>query len=136
MEHVEKHIKPEELDGLLAEWKRILRLEDWDIKAKICRGNGLNMPEGTQGRCEWTEKRKEAFIKLMDPTDWDSTCMYPQDMEVTLVHELIHLHCAPFDTFKESTPEDTAMEQMIVRLSQALVGLKRRGPNPSPPALP
>jgi hypothetical protein len=119
------HLTLEQAEALCLEWQRTLRLQDWQIKVKIARGNGLDLPEGIQGRCEWVIKRRSAFIRLLDPVDWDKTCLWPQDMEVTLVHELLHLHMAPFDEFKVGTPKDVAVEQAIVAISNALVTLKR-----------
>jgi len=121
----EVHLTQDQAEGLLVEWKHRLRLQDWNIKVKVARGNGLDLPCGVQGRCEWTLPRKEAFIRLMNPMDWDPDTCWPQDMEATLVHELLHLHFAPFDTFEVNTPEDTAIEQAIRAISDSLVQAKR-----------
>ena len=44
----------EQLEHALGEWKRILRLQDWDVIAVIRRGNGLDIPADSMGRCRWT----------------------------------------------------------------------------------
>ncbi len=118
-------ITQEEANRLLEYWQRQLRLQDWWIQVKIARGNGLNLPAGVQGRCSWTLQRREAFIRILDPIDWDRDCVYPQDMEETLVHELLHLHFAPFDTFKAEGHKDIASEQAINAIAHSLVSLKR-----------
>ena len=125
MNRSEVLITQEEANRLLEYWQRQLRLQDWWIQVKIVRGNGLNLPAGVQGRCTWTLPRREAFIQLLDPVDWDRDCVYPQDMEATLVHELLHLHFAPFDTFKEEGAKDIASEQAINAIAWALVSLDR-----------
>ncbi len=119
------HLAQEEAERLCAEWKRTLRLEDWDIAVRIARGNGLDLSAGNQGCCSWTLSRREATVKLMAPVDYDKDCIFPQDMEATLVHELLHLHFAPFAAKEDGSPEDVAQEQAIHALSLALVALKR-----------
>lgn len=97
-------------------WKKILRLQDWDTKVEIVRASSLN--EGSQGQCSWVLSRKEAKISLLDPIDYNCK-LWPQDHEVTLVHELLHLH---FAHVEEASNYD---EQAIVAISQALVKLRR-----------
>lgn len=112
----------EEAKDRLAYWQKSLNLQQWNVNLLICRGNGLDIPEGTQGECFWTIKRLEATIKLLDPIDFPKTSRhFPQDHEVTLVHELLHLHAAPFDSFKTDGPEDVQVEQMVQSLAKALV---------------
>lgn len=126
--HQQVHLTLEQAETLCREWQETLRLQDWDIKVKIARGNGLDLPEGVQGRCEWVLAKRLAFIRILDPVDWDKTILWPQDMEATLVHELLHLHFAPFDDFPEDSQKNTATEQAIVALSFSLVNLKRTKP--------
>lgn len=123
------HLSLEEAQALCEQWQDILNLQHWRVKLKIARGNGLDLPDGTQGRCEWVIKKRSALIRLLDPIDWDKTCLWPQDMEQTLVHELLHLHFAAFD-IKDDSPEDIASEQTIEALSRALVCLKRQNQPP------
>jgi hypothetical protein len=124
--HTEVHLTQEQAEALCLEWQETLRLQHWDIKLKIARGNGLDLPEGLQGRCEWVLKKRSAFIRLINPMDWDKTILWPQDMERTLVHELLHLHFAPFDEFPQDSANHVAAEQAIDALSLALVNLKRK----------
>ncbi|MEW6044997.1 MAG: hypothetical protein AB1609_00710 [Bacillota bacterium] len=103
-------------------WQRRLRLQDWDIVTKIVRAD--DMHSDGQGECMWVIERKEAIIKLLDPVDYSPRSPFEQDHERTLVHELLHLHFAPF-TAKDGTPEDVAQEQAIQCLAKALVALAR-----------
>jgi hypothetical protein len=123
--HREVHLTHEEAETLCREWQETLRLQHWDVKVKIARGNGLDLPDSVQGRCQWVLTKHSAFIRLLDPVDWDKDILWPQDMERTLVHELLHLHFAPFDDFPVDGPKDIASEQAIEALSLALVNLKR-----------
>lgn len=115
-----------ELRQKCAEWQKVLRLEDWDVKVKLKRGRDLEL--GGAGECGWTIEKKQALIKITDSADYPPDCIIPQDMERTLVHELLHLHFAPFDDFESGTAEDTATEQAIHFISCALVDLARRTP--------
>lgn len=112
-----------ELQELLKEWQEILRLQHWKIVLKTDRR--YNLPEGSQGTISWKQEKLCAMIKILDPADWDPSSLIPQDMECTLVHELIHILFAPFAA-QDDTPEDISQEQAIECLATALVGLKRR----------
>lgn len=68
---------------------------------------------------------KEATIRLLDPIDFPPDRDAPQDIELDLCHELLHLHMAPFAP-STNTLQDTMMEQAIESIAKALVSLKRR----------
>lgn len=116
----------EELMAACKEWQKILRLQDWIVSASIERGRDMRMEE-TQGECSWVIQTKLAKIRVLDPLDYPPGSMIEQDMEQTLVHELLHLHHAPFDDFDCDTLENTTMEQAIDSIAMALVNLKREG---------
>jgi len=99
-------------------------LNDWDIKIFIARERDMFNP-GTQGGCRWELKNKMAIIKILDPVDYDPDIPWEQDMEKTLVHELLHLHFAPFDKYEADCMEGIVMEQAIDAIAKALVETKR-----------
>lgn len=108
------------------EWQKILRLQDWDIVLRIARRDDMGLDD-VNGTCTWTLARNEAIIKILDPIDYPSDCVFPQDQEVTTVHELLHLHYAPFsDQFAKDTLEYIALERCIDVTSKTLVSLKRK----------
>lgn len=111
-----------DIEKLLTEWQKILRLQDWQIKVSFARGHEI---DGHQGRATIYLNFKQALIKLRDPIDWTDKD-FPDDSEIDLVHELIHLHIFAFDTTKPGTLERVALEQVDELLARALVGLKRR----------
>lgn len=118
----------EEAREAMTFWQQQLRLQDWEIDLQFRRAD--EMPTvGSQGACKWTLARRNAIIYLLDPVDYPRSipARFAQDHEVTLVHELLHLHACPFDRFEEGSPDETALEQMIVATSQALVALYRLG---------
>lgn len=113
----------DQLNQACAEWQKVLGVQDWDVKCCIKRSRDMNMQEA-QAECQWTIQNKQATINICDPVDYPPH-EWEQDMEDSLVHELMHLHCAPFDDFERFSAEDTALEQMIVKTSGALIRLKR-----------
>lgn len=110
----------DELRQLCIEWQKILRLQDWDIIVQISRRDDT-FGNSTMGQVRYHLELKQALIKIIDPIDYPANVIYPQDMEISLVHELLHLHFAPFNA-EEGTPAATAQEQAIAK---GLVGLRR-----------
>lgn len=113
-----------DLHDLCAEWQRELRLQDWDVVAQYRRGHAMRDPDN-QGECAWLPHKKLATIYILDPADYPPDASRPQDVELTLVHELLHLHFAPFVAERDSA-EDIAQEVAIDQIARALVALKRR----------
>src|SRR3990167_913265 len=83
----------EELETACTEWQKRLRLQDWIVKPKLFRGRDMKM-EGCQGECEFQLKNKTAAIRILDAVDYSEDYIIEQDMDKTLVHELLHLHFA------------------------------------------
>ena len=114
----------DESDSLLKEWQEILRLQDWDVVVDIRRARDMSLGESV-AEVHWKKEKKLAIIHLLDPMDYDNA-YFPQDHEVSIVHELLHLHMVGF-VAEDDTLEDTAQEQAIDAISNALVNLKRDG---------
>jgi hypothetical protein len=112
-----------ELDAAVAYWQKILRLQDWEVKAKIVR------QLDKCGDNTFKTASKKSLIRLLNPidaVDWD----FPLDHEKTLVHELLHLHLfheVLDKSFEVGTLNDTLSEQAVECLSLALVELNRKG---------
>jgi hypothetical protein len=106
------------------EWQKILRLEDWRIRARWV--DGMDMPNDS-GDTQYLLVKKQAEIRIARPNGHghDSIAVVTEgiDPEVDLVHELLHLHFAPFEG-NTGSPELTAQEQAIHAISTALVELK------------
>lgn len=112
----------DELRAACEEWQKRLRLQDWVVKCRIARNKeGL---EKVQGNCTWVLTKKMATILVLDPLDYPDDTMHPQDMEQTLVHELLHLHFCPFDD-ESNTPKEIAIEQAVDCIAFALVNTHR-----------
>lgn len=123
MKRIEFVASEDELVELCREWQERLSLRDWDVHIRVCRARNLPIEE-SEGTVHWCLPKKTAGISILDPVDFDEHNLTTQDMERTLVHELLHLHFASLP-FEAGTPEDTTQEQAIHALSLALVALKR-----------
>lgn len=112
---------PADLDALLAYWKPIVRLADWEITARY---------ERHLTRSEWVTVQYEyriAAIEVMDPIDSPATCPRPYDAERYLLHGMIHCHFAPFATVN-GTPLGHVEEQAVEAWARSLLALKRGTP--------
>lgn len=112
----------QELCELCSEWQETLKLQDWEVGLAIARE--IDFKRQVQAECSWVLPKKMALIKIIDPIDYHNE-VFLQDMEVSLVHELLHLHYAPFDNFDNESLECVCMEQSIDLIAKALVKLKR-----------
>lgn len=114
----------DELVALCRKWQRILRLQDWDVKVRLARTWDMQSSDNL-GECSYELRKRMAAIRVLDSVDYDSEhTPWPQDQERTLVHELLHLHFAPFAA-DSGTPQDIAQEQAIDAIAGALVQLAR-----------
>lgn len=116
----------EQLKAKCAEWQKILRLEDWTIFTGIYRSRDFKT-ENSQAEIEPFLLKRMAKIRILDPVDYEPTCWTPQDMEISLVHELIHIHLFQLFADREDESRQIAEEQAIEAISRGLVDLYRRG---------
>lgn len=120
-------------------WQEVLRLQDWRIHAVFVRpwdmSNKDRNPEAEVNRDAF---RKHARIKVLQLTDLSPVCDFPdhldpleRDVEVNLVHELLHIS---LDLCDRAVPDsvdhpwsmfEIGQEQHIVNVSKALVLLDR-----------
>ncbi len=110
-------------------WQRRLHLEDWKIELQIVRTGDLK-PD-TLGNLKWNTTEHSARIRVLSPVDYDLPALeVPQDIEYTIVHELVHLQLSvlPRDLGKKD------VEELVVnRIADALMGLDK-GPEFRPRA--
>lgn len=115
-----------DLEAMLLRWTPILRLQDWTIR--IVYKRHFDMADGKGGTIGWCLRKKTAWIKVLDPQDYQPNPeeSIPPDVELTVVHELLHLHFALVDDLFSGIKEDL-LEQSIHDISMALIALNRRG---------
>jgi len=110
------------VDERLHTWQERMNLKDWDIRVKIVRADHLE-PK-TLGNISWDTDVKKATIDVLSPVD------YPlpydamlADMEVTVVHELVHLELASLPRSAESRRVE---ERAVNEIAAALLRMSRQ----------
>lgn len=116
----------EQLQERLAYWQKVLRLSDWIVDVNITRERDMTRT-GIAAEVEWTLQKKMASIRILDAVDYPTGLMDTQDMEQSLVHELLHLHLAPIsDHFSNDNDiYNLFEEQAIDSIADALVRVSR-----------
>jgi hypothetical protein len=101
-------------------WQKRLRLEDWKIEVKIVRV--WDLEQVTLGHIDCSVPHRTATIKVMNPADYElPQDKIPADMELSIVHELVHLHLSALPLNKSSR---NAEEQVVSMIADALVDLE------------
>jgi hypothetical protein len=109
-------------------WCTILRLQDWDVFFKISRKDDMRL-EGSQATMGICEEVKNVFIEIIDPIDYNADI--PQDIEMSVVHELVHVYMNEWPGKNNNGSEEhpgcasIAEEQAVNALATALVKLDR-----------
>lgn len=111
----------QQMNKKLEYWKTLLGLDSWDIKFTFKRQRDLG---DSQARVSWTLEKSAAVIGMVCHEDYDNE-RFPQDMEQSLVHELLHVKCATFDNFEEGSLQDVMHEQYIDSMAKILVTMDR-----------
>jgi hypothetical protein len=105
----------------LATWQRRLKLENWTISTVMTRRDALK-PK-TLGGIRWDKHKKTALISLLDPSDYRLPFREMlDDLEFTIVHELVHLELA---SLPRSEASRSSEEHAVNQLAEALLGLDR-----------
>ena len=102
-------------------WQDRLNLKDWDIKIQMVRTDQLE-PK-TLGNINWDSDVKAAKISVL--SSYDYKLPYHEmlnDMEFTVVHELVHLHLA---SLPRSDASRRIEEHAVNELAAALLRLAR-----------
>ena len=103
-------------------WQKRLNLQDWNISVLVVRATDLK--PRTLGNIHWDADKKKAVIRVLDPADYG----LPQkemleDVEFTVVHELIHLELASLPRSDASRSQE---EHAVNQIARALLTLERK----------
>jgi hypothetical protein len=110
------------VDERLAVWRQRLNLEDWRISVVMTRRSDLK-PK-TRGRIRWDKDKKTAVIWVMDASDYQLPLHEMlDDMEFTIIHELVHLELASLPRSEASRRSE---EHAVNRIAEALLRLSRQ----------
>ena len=109
----------------LSVWQERLDLKEWKISVVLSRATELK-PK-TLGNIHWDLDRKTAVIRVLDPADYRLPFKEMlQDMEFTVVHELIHLGLAPvLSDLQRSDANRRDEEHTVNHLADAFLKLDR-----------
>lgn len=106
-------------------WQKTLRLQDWDVTVDVVRANEIS----GLGQTEISGSYRSATVKILDERDAEArgdTMPSGRDLEVTLVHELMHLHFHDINpTIDYNSSQGVAQERAIDTLAIAFVRMAR-----------
>ena len=109
------------LNQRLAIWQQRLNLTDWRISI-VMSASGQLKP-GTLGNIRWNINAKSAVLHVLRAEEYPKSCPETRDdMEFTVVHELIHLELA---SLPRSGASRRVEERAVNRLADALLKLDR-----------
>ena len=106
----------------LSVWTRRLNLEEWQISVILTRRDDLKA--NTLGGIRWDKGKKSAVIKVQDPSDYRLPFVEMlDDMELTIVHELVHLELS---SLPRSEASRSTEEHAVNGIAGALLRLDRQ----------
>jgi hypothetical protein len=110
----------------LAMWQKRLNLQDWNISLLVARSTELK-PK-TLGNIHWDADKKTAVIRVLDPADYKLPFNEMlQDLEFTVVHELIHLQLSPvLSPLQRNDANRREEEHAVNHMADALLKLDRQ----------
>jgi hypothetical protein len=119
----EHGLQPESfLNARLAIWQQRLTLQDWKIS--IVMSHPSDLKPKTLGNIHWDADKKSAVIRVLDASDYRLPYREMlEDMEFTVVHELIHLELASLPRSEASRRDE---EHAVNQIADALLKLDRK----------
>ena len=106
----------------LALWQQNLKLTDWQISWTLA--NRSDLKPRTVGQIHWDMPRKCAAILVLDPADYRMPFnAMLDDMELTIIHELVHLKLTSLPHSEASRGSE---EQAVNGISEALFALEHQ----------
>lgn len=110
----------------LSLWQKRLNLQEWNISLLVVPAGDLK-PK-TLGNIHWELDKKTAVIHVLDPADYRLPFKEMlEDIEFTVVHELIHLELAPvLSDLHRSDANRRDEEHAVNHVADALLNLCRK----------
>lgn len=103
-------------------WQQRLKLEDWKISILSVHPNELR--PHTLGNVHWDVEKKTAVIRVLNASDYQMPYQATvNDMEFTVVHELLHLELISLPKSEASRSDE---EITINTLADALLQFDRK----------
>jgi hypothetical protein len=103
-------------------WQERLSLNDWKMSVELVRREKLE-PD-TLGNAHWDTDNRQASIAVLSTRDYPAMPFRDMldDMELTVVHELVHIHLASLPRSEASRGRE---ERAVDQLSRALLRLAK-----------
>ena len=113
-------------------WQNRLNLKDWNVSLTVVRS--IELKPGTLGNIHWDLDNKTATIRVLDPADYRMPFReLLDDIQFTVVHELIHLERAQVrKQFSSNEASRREEEHTVNDLTRTLLKLDRERPALSP----
>lgn len=107
-------------------WIGILGLQEWEIVSRIKRKTDMLLD--CVGDVSYQFIHKKAIVSVIDPMDWNNN-LFKQDMEETLVHELLHLKFSIMDDTEEESDNHIGVlsHQLLCDMARSFMKLKEPG---------
>ena len=110
------------VNGRLAVWQQRLNLQDWKIS--IIMSHPSDLKPKTLGNIHWDADKKSAIIRVLDSSDYRLPFREMlEDMEFTVVHELMHLELSSLPRSEASRRDE---EHAVNQIADALLKLDRK----------
>ena len=118
----QRHLAERHVAERLAVWQERLKLGDWRISVTMNRRDDLK-PK-TLGGIRWDKPKKSAVIWVLDASDYRLPFREMlDDMELTIVHELVHLELA---SLPRSEASRSSEEHAVNGIAETLLRLDRQ----------
>ena len=102
-------------------WQKRLNLEKWEVSVQLVRNTSLK-PK-TLGNIHWDASTMQATIDVQSSYDYKLPFQEAlDDMEFTIVHELVHLQLS---SLPRSEASRSAEEHAVNEIAQALINLAK-----------
>jgi hypothetical protein len=106
-------------------WQERLKLSDWRITWAMAHRSDLK--PNTVGQIHWNKPSRSASILVLDPSEYRMPInAMLDDMELTIVHELVHLKLTSLPHSEASRGSE---EQAVNGISEALCALEHQRNN-------
>ena len=107
---------------LFREYIELLGIRHWKIKLEFCKKLDDEENLGTCATNEHWQRAKISLLKLSDP-EW---LKGGQDVEETMVHELLHVRWCFLDHYRKENPHFLVHEEQSIKATAtAIVALRR-----------
>jgi hypothetical protein len=110
------------LNTRLSFWQQRLNLQDWRLA--VVQSHPVELKPETLGNIHWDKDNRSATIHVLAVSDYKTACPAAlEDMELTVVHELIHLTLAPLRSASTNRGDE---ERAVNQIADALLKLERK----------